>query len=407
MSFVIKNSKKYNPDERITLDAQHSNVLDTFEKKENNKNKLQNKLNILNKKLIRINKEILKHEKSFNETDNNDFIMIKLTKYQTQSNIIKDITDIEKQILDITTKKNKYILGSLKYVRQYHNIDKQTNVHNKQMKKKKIKLENFFKLESDNDSDSDNNTNNKAIILNNYLREFDPNYQDRKSIYNTSTDKEYMWCTDCNIEKSLIQNEGILICTSCGMSEKAIIDGTKPSYNDSSQQDINNFTYKKMNHFSECINQSQGKETTTIPKEIYSILLEEIKKDEIKYYELTNDKVREYLRLYKLNKYYEHIPYIINKLTGIDSPSFNGILQDKLKNMFKEIQTPYKKYKPCNRKNFLSYNYIFYKFLELLNEPEHAKRYSLLKSDDKLQNMDDVWENICNDLGWTFIASNK
>lgn len=434
MSFVIKNSKKYNLDERTTLDVNHLNMLNKLEKTENDIPKLQNKINALKRKLEKLEKDIIKHEKNFNHlnmlnktpeiTNDNgnidvidngnvdvidnvieeDFLTIKLNKYQTKRELTEELQILETKLNKITSDKYDYLLGSMKYVRQYHNIDIVGNT--RQVKKKKVKLENFFKCDSDDSGNESEITNNKAVILNNYLRDFDPNYQDHKLIYNSS-DKEYMWCVECNIEKSIIQNEGILVCTQCGITEKALIDSTKPSYNDSSQQDVNNFTYKKINHFTECINQSQGKETTTIPKDIYILLLREIKKDDIKYYDLTDEKIREYLRLYKLNKYYEHIPYIKNKLTGIDSPAFNNELQDKLKNMFKEIQTPYKMYKPDNRKNFLSYNYIFYKFLELLNEPEHAKRYSLLKSDEKLQTMDDIWEKICKDLGWTFIPSNK
>jgi hypothetical protein len=36
--------------------------------------------------------------------------------------------------------------------------------------------------------------------------------------------------------------------------------------------------------------------------------------------------------------------------------------------MFAEIQTPFAKHCPANRKNFLSYGYTLYKFCELLGE---------------------------------------
>ena len=32
---------------------------------------------------------------------------------------------------------------------------------------------------------------------------------------------------------------------------------------------------------------------------------------------LTNKKVREFLKKLKLNKYYEHVPHIINRLNGL------------------------------------------------------------------------------------------
>ena len=63
----LKNNKKHNTDERVTLDVQHESILKKFQKTEKDIPKLENKLNALKKKIDKIDKELEKHEKAFPE----------------------------------------------------------------------------------------------------------------------------------------------------------------------------------------------------------------------------------------------------------------------------------------------------------------------------------------------------
>lgn len=65
---------------------------------------------------------------------------------------------------------------------------------------------------------------------------------------------------------------------------------------------------------------------------------------------------------------YEHTNAICNVLKGVPAPKLPTELEDKLKAMFAEIQEPFERNCPPNRKNFLSYGYTLYKFCELLGE---------------------------------------
>ena len=56
--------------------------------------------------------------------------------------------------------------------------------------------------------------------------------------------------------------------------------------------------------------------------------------------------------------------------------------------MFKEIQVPFMKHCPENRKNFLSYSYVLHKFCELLELDYLLEYFPLLKSREKLQQQD-------------------
>jgi len=154
------------------------------------------------------------------------------------------------------------------------------------------------------------------------------------------------------------------------------------------------------------ISQIQGKETTDIPEEVYDKILLEIKKQKINNMaELTTNKVKEILKKLRINKYYEHVPHIINKLNGLPTPHFDPELEDKLRSMFKQIQPLFLKYAPGIRKNFLSYSYVLHKFVQLLAKDEYLPYFPLLKSREKLFQQDMIWKKICEELHWQYITS--
>lgn len=420
MSFRIKNNKKYHVDERVTLDTKHAEIVKSFDLNQAKKNKMISKMNRLNQQLKKINTDFEKNDYSLSNV---------LQKQKEKRRITTEIEKIQKDMDEerLENEKNTYYLDSLPYLRQYYDIDKhdlptknkvsklQSTIEIKPPKVKK--LESFFiKDHTETNAEKDNSTifnEYKAVILNDFLSQFDNNYQNNRDLYIESVDdKGYRWCHTCDMEKTLIQNEGIAVCTNCGITEKAVIDNTKPSYKDTTQQELCCFSYKKMNHFNEWIYQSQGKEATHVPREVYDIILDEINKDHLREDQLTIERLRKYLKSHSLNKYYEHTQYIRAKILGQDPDPFTPELENKLRIMFKEVQTPFKKHKPQGRKNFLSYSYVFNKFLELLNEKKYMYKFPLPKSTNKLRNMDEVWKLIVEDLAeanpnscWKFIPS--
>lgn len=102
---------------------------------------------------------------------------------------------------------------------------------------------------------------------------------------------------------------------------------------------------------------------------------------------------------------YEHTNAICNILNGVPPPKLSPDLEDKLKAMFVEIQEPFQRNCPRNRKNFLSYSFTLYKFAELLGEDALKQNFPLLKSSEKLYAQDQIWKKICKDLKWEFIPS--
>ena len=61
---------------------------------------------------------------------------------------------------------------------------------------------------------------------------------------------------------------------------------------------------------------------------------------------ITYAKMREILKRLRINKYYEHINYILNRINGIPTPQFSAELEEKLCIMFRDIQAPFLKHCP-------------------------------------------------------------
>jgi hypothetical protein len=240
----------------------------------------------------------------------------------------------------------------------------------------------------------------RTDLLDEYLQIVDDNY-----VPNINFDNTVYYCPLCNIEKTIIQSEAIMVCKSCGLTDYIIIDSSKPSYRDPPLE-VSYFAYKRINHFNEWISQFQAKESTEIPEHVYEALLSEIKKERItNMNQLTKVKVRGYLKKLKLNKFYEHIPHIINRLNGKSPPRISKEVEEKLRIMFKEIQGPFMEICPPVRKNFLSYSYVLHKFVELLGLDEYKECFTLLKSREKLHVQDIMWRQITKKVGWEFYKS--
>jgi hypothetical protein len=235
-------------------------------------------------------------------------------------------------------------------------------------------------------------------IYKKYLREVE--YQDVE----LDKVKNVHQCSQCKslYTKILDDVRSDLICTNCGTAEYFLSEEVGFKEEQEMEKNIV-YSYKRENHFNEWISQFQAKESTSVPPEVIEQLRSEFRKQKIKdLSEITHEKVKGLLKKLGRSKYYEHVPYIATILSGITPPTMPQKLEDKLRLMFHKIQAPFEKHKPGNRKNFLSYSYVLYKFCELLGEDEYLPCFPLLKSKEKLYIQDKIWKGICVELEWEF-----
>lgn len=242
----------------------------------------------------------------------------------------------------------------------------------------------------------------RDVLLENYLEIIDPNYS-KKAV--SEIDENISECKACGEEMIFSVNEALFNCPYCGTQEFILMDSDRPSYKDPPRE-TSYYAYKRINHFNELLAQFQAKESTDIPSDIFDNILLELKKERLTdMNDLKISKLREILRKLKYNKYYEHIPTIIYRLNGKNAPIMNRETEEKLRHMFKEIQPLFQKHCPKNRRNFLSYHYVLYKFCELLSMDEFLPSFPLLKNRDKLYQQDTIWKEICREMRWEFLKS--
>ena len=211
-------------------------------------------------------------------------------------------------------------------------------------------------------------------------------------------------CHSSNIFLDCVTSDNV--CGDCGQTKYMMSEELSYKEEQETSEKMINYSYKRENHFNEWISQFQAQESTTIPPEVIQQLRTEFKKLKIKKVaEITHAKVRALLKKLRLNKYYEHVPYIANSLNGMQPPKMNQILEERLRIMFKEIQEPFDKHCPEERKNFLSYSYVLYKFCELLGEDDFLQCFPLLKSKEKLYQQDLIWKLVCKELQWEYIPT--
>jgi hypothetical protein len=214
-------------------------------------------------------------------------------------------------------------------------------------------------------------------------------------------------CRTCGAKfsKFVDESQSDEVCRECGTAETIL--GDEVGFKEEQEMEKNIvYSYKRENHFNEWVSQFQAKESTSVPSEVIEELRSEFKKQRIKdLSEITHEKVKALLKKLGRSRFYEHVPYITTILNGIQPPTMDQTLEARLRLMFYQIQKPFEKHRPKDRKNFLSYSYVLYKFCELLGEDDYLPCFPLLKSKEKLYRQDEIWKEICKELRWQFFKS--
>jgi predicted nucleic acid-binding Zn-ribbon protein len=247
---------------------------------------------------------------------------------------------------------------------------------------------------------------NRDKMMERYLAVVEPNAIKSGIMPGSGIDPGWGCCPTCDVEMTFYQNEALLGCPKCGHEEFILVDSEKPSYKDPPRE-ITYFAYRKINHFNEWLAQFQAKENTNISQAVVDAVMSELRKERIvDPKKVKKEKIRDILQKLKMPKMYDHVQQIKNLIQHqMTNLTLSKDMEERLQNMFKDIQPAFIKYCPPDRSNFLSYPYVLYKFCQLLDMDEFLPCFQLLKSREKLYDCDCVWQKICEEMRWEFIRS--
>jgi hypothetical protein len=383
MSFKIKNENKkqennnvQNIKESQTLDKKHKEIIKNFQMEKDKLIDYNEHIDIINNKII----EMDKNRDKFTSDDLKNRALL-LTEREELEMLNTNFNDNFNE-MDYYDKTGDLII-------QYYELRDDNKT---QLKQTRNIMDFLCKKKIDKPPDTDDN---RAELFEKYWKRIEG-----VRINCDDGTKRIKYCNECNIEKILDYGVSAYICQCCGDVEEIILD------EDNQIKDYS--PYRRINHFREWLNQFQAKQSPEIPEEVYKDIIIELNKNRISNFEDLNKlKMKSILKKLGYNIYYEHIHYIINKLSNLPPPKITRDMEKIFIKMFTMIEVPWELYKQKDRKNFLSYSYVLYKFCELLELDHLLDCFTLYKDPNKLMENDDIWKKICIYLKWEFISSFK
>ena len=365
----FKHKKVYNKkkdDVIVTLDKKHKDYLIDIDNKSDNESKIRNKIDVYRKEIDDFSNKLVLTNK---EKDRKIELMEELIILEDSLNNIENNIDE----MNYYNKVSDILID-------YQKINTNKNVFTKNI--------NILDLLKKKNNKEDIN-NNKTNLYNKYCKFVDGDIIDK-------TVNRIKICQLCNIEKILDNNISCFVCPQCGDSEIVIINEEIQDYS----------PYKRINRFKECINLFQAKENIFIEEEIFISITEELNKLKLKSIKDINYKmIKSILKKLGHNNLYDHITFIINKITGLPPPTITREIEELFLDMFIQIQEPWELYKEPGRQNFLSYSYVLYKFSELHSLYYLLSCFKLPKSVSVLRKHDRTWKKICDHRKWEYIPT--
>lgn len=311
-------------------------------------------------------------------------------------------TIVKKRLEDFGSEEEKidFLLKAAPFLRDYESMDDEISPV-KTLKKKEpqgsFSLEDFVDI-------SEAEPSKRRGILVRYLREVEHIPVDTKKIGSTVPTS----CSACGGRVIIDYEQSATVCEECGLSERFLECSIRNvSYNEEMAMDKKSqFSYKRLTHLNQWIDALQAKENTTIPEEVIDAVRNEFKKHRMtSKSDITPKRVKMFLKKLNLSRWYEHTHNIVNMINGAPAIRLPQDLEDRLKRMFLQVQQPFEKHRPKDRKNFLNYGFTLYKLCQLLGEDEYLPLFPLLKSTEKLRAQDMIWKAICEELKWEYIPT--
>ena len=206
-------------------------------------------------------------------------------------------------------------------------------------------------------------------------------------------------CFNCNsrnfvYESSCSSHPGSTVCTDCGAVSREPVFfetmyGASVTYYSSN--------YKRIHHWHERISQLLLNESQ-IPND--KMLQIATKLCDGSYKSLDKESIRAVLRSLNMQIYIEKWLQIIYRITKHRPPTPGPLILQRLDDLFLELQRPFNARSVQGRKNFLNYNYVFCRLLQMMDCASFCAFFPLIKSKAKLKSLDEMWTEMVESIGW-------
>ena len=168
------------------------------------------------------------------------------------------------------------------------------------------------------------------------------------------------FCMDCKLRKIVDYERSILVCTKCGVFEYCPLH--VQSYNHTMRYSRRKCMYTRYDNFNVMLNQFFYGRKRVVPDDIMKTIRDEIHDETNILYNytipLTIPILECILKRNKMMKYKNSIYFIYFKLSGVPLPYITITERNMMLNVFNVVSNIYDKYKPNDRKSFLSYPFV-------------------------------------------------
>lgn len=216
-------------------------------------------------------------------------------------------------------------------------------------------------------------------------------------------DKQYVFrcSTHGAVVDPLIIDDIYITCPSCGECEMRPCYTPSPVFNMESNHYYfpkNTGAYKRVAYFDTLIAKLCGHNYIHMDRYTKKKIQEQI--PDIKDFNIP--ALKSILKYLELTKYYKCCYSLMDALGGNkeNKATVSPNECDALKYLFRQLQTPYEKYKVTNRCNFMSYSFVLQKLFHQIGRTDLCHLLPLPKNIFIVYQNELIWASICDDLEW-------
>jgi ribosomal protein L37AE/L43A len=212
-------------------------------------------------------------------------------------------------------------------------------------------------------------------------------------------------CQECSSDILIVRDDGINTCGECGLQQHSICYTS--SHTDIERTNVTGkYKYDPRIHFRDTLHRYQGKQHVTINPEVYTKLEKIMEQHHLlidssdkkaRFYKVTKDHVRLFLKELGYDRHYENHILIHNHLTGQKSDDIShleGVLMDDFDILFKMYNEEYRMSEKTERSSFISTQIVLFELLRRHGYKCDIHDFNVLKNIDRK-----IWhENVCSTI---------